>query len=127
MTVDSIREHCLSLPHATEIMQWGDHVLFKVGGKMFCILSLEGPYVSFKCTHEDYADLVERADISPCSHNMWKYQWVTVESPSALYDSELRDLLATSHRLIFEKLPKKIRMGLEGTTTDGTKRRKRTA
>ncbi len=116
MNIDSIREYCLSLPRATETMQWGDHVLFKIGGRMFCILSLEGPTLSFRCTHEGYADLVERPGVQPASHNMWKYQWVTVEHLGAVYDSELRELIATSYRIIYEKLPRKAKAELEGPT-----------
>ena len=71
MTNESIRDHCLSLPHATEIVQWGDHLLFKVGGKMFAIIDLEGHSCSLKCTPDTYAELVEMEDIVPAGHNMW--------------------------------------------------------
>ena len=41
MNVDEIREYCLSLPQATEKLQWGDALCFKVGGKMFAVLGLD--------------------------------------------------------------------------------------
>jgi hypothetical protein len=31
MNLDSIRRFCMSLPHATENVQWGDDLVFKVG------------------------------------------------------------------------------------------------
>ncbi len=37
MNLAWLRTHCLSLPHATEQIQWGDHLLFKIGGKMYAI------------------------------------------------------------------------------------------
>jgi hypothetical protein len=42
MTNESIRDHCLGLPHVTEVVQWEQHLLFKVGGKMFAIVDLDG-------------------------------------------------------------------------------------
>ena len=36
MTNDSIREFCMALPMTTEEVQWEEHLLFKIGGKMFC-------------------------------------------------------------------------------------------
>ena len=36
-----IRRCCLSFPHATEEVQWENHLLFKIGGKMFAIAPLE--------------------------------------------------------------------------------------
>ena len=35
MTLDQIRNVCLSLPGTTEQIQWGDDLVFKVAGKMF--------------------------------------------------------------------------------------------
>ena len=48
MNVDWLRELCLSFPGATEQIQWGYDLLFKVGGKMFAVTPLEpapGSYV----------------------------------------------------------------------------------
>ncbi|MCW5983347.1 MAG: MmcQ/YjbR family DNA-binding protein [Bryobacteraceae bacterium] len=38
------------MPHAAESVQWGNDLVFKVGGKMFAILPLEPPatLASFK-------------------------------------------------------------------------------
>src|SRR6266513_1609391 len=41
MNVDWLREVCLSFPGATEQIQWGSDLLFKVGGKMFAATPLE--------------------------------------------------------------------------------------
>ena len=35
-TVDIIREFCLGLPEATEKLQWGDELCFKIQRKDFC-------------------------------------------------------------------------------------------
>ncbi len=65
MNVDSIREYCLSFPRATEKLQWGDNLCFKVSGKIFAIMGLDNPRLCFKCTPETFAELIEREDIRP--------------------------------------------------------------
>jgi hypothetical protein len=35
MSLEKIREYCLSLPHATEEVLWQKDLVFKIGGKMF--------------------------------------------------------------------------------------------
>ena len=63
MDIESIRSYCLSLPHATEDVKWGADLCFLIGGKMFAVASLEGASgarLSFKCTPEDFEQLVER-------------------------------------------------------------------
>ncbi len=113
MTNETIRDHCLSLPHVTEVVQWGGHLLFKVGGKMFAIIDLDGHSCSLKCSPDDYAELVETEDIVPASHNMWKYNWVTCQTLSALPDARFRELLGKAYRLVRAGLPKKAREELD--------------
>lgn len=113
MNHESIREHCLALPFVTEIVRWGENLLFKVGGKMFVILDLEAERCSVKCTHDTYAELVELEDITPASHNMWRHQWVTMASLSAVPDREFRALLTAAYEIVRASLPKKIRAELD--------------
>lgn len=113
MTNDAIREFCMSLPMTTEEVQWEEHLLFKIGGKMFAIIQLGGHRCNFKCTPEKYAELVELADIMPSSHNMWKYQWVTTETLTALPDADFRELLTSSYDLVRASLSKKFQAELD--------------
>jgi predicted DNA-binding protein (MmcQ/YjbR family) len=123
VTNDRIRDHCLGLPHATEVVQWEEHLLFKIGGKMFAIIDLDGHRCSFRCTPEKYAELVEMEDIIPASHNMWKYQWVTAETLTALPDAEFRDLLSESYRIVRARLTRKIQAALDAGPTPVSSRR----
>jgi predicted DNA-binding protein (MmcQ/YjbR family) len=70
MNVDWLRELCLSFPGATEQIQWGCDLLFKVGGKMFAITPLEPAPVclSFKASPEKFAELTERPGIIPAPY-----------------------------------------------------------
>jgi predicted DNA-binding protein (MmcQ/YjbR family) len=118
MTTDSVREFCMSLPHATEQIRWGNHLLFKVGGKMFAIVSLEPAtvWISFKSNPEEFAELTERPNIIPAPYLARNY-WIGLESRDALTHSELRDCLQRSYELVFEKLPKKERERLGKSPT----------
>jgi len=115
MTNESIRAHCLGMPHVTEVVQWEDHLLFKVGGKMFAIIELDGHRCSLRCDPERYAEMIELPDVVPASHNMWKYHWVTMESLTAVPDREFRELLAASYGIVKATLPKKAQAALDGT------------
>ena len=63
MDIESVRSFCLSLPHVDEKVQWGNDLLFRIGEKMFAVVALEpshGVLLSFKCTPEKFAELVEQ-------------------------------------------------------------------
>ena len=113
MTIEAVREYCLSLPHATESIQWGNDLVLKVGGKMFAVMVLEPArvWISFKCSPEDFAELTERPGIIPAPYAA-RYHWVALESKDALTNSELRDRLRESYDLVFTKLTKKARAAL---------------
>ncbi|HEX3682323.1 MAG TPA: MmcQ/YjbR family DNA-binding protein [Bryobacteraceae bacterium] len=115
MDIEWVRRHCLSFPHATEQVQWGNDLLFKVGGKMFAVMSLEPApvFVSFKCTPEMFAELTERSGIRPAAY-MARNQWVSLENEDALPAAETKKLLRQSYELVFAKLPKKLRAELVG-------------
>ncbi|HTZ99133.1 MAG TPA: MmcQ/YjbR family DNA-binding protein [Candidatus Aquilonibacter sp.] len=116
MDIDWVREFCMSLPHATEKVQWEDDLVFKVGEKMFAVLALEpgDHWISFKCSPEEFAALVERPGIVPAPY-LARAQWVALETAEALAREELRRLLAGAHALIFAKLPKRTQARLSST------------
>ncbi|HUI85027.1 MAG TPA: MmcQ/YjbR family DNA-binding protein [Candidatus Binatia bacterium] len=125
MDIEAIRRYCLGFPHTTENMQWGSDLCFKVDGKLFVVTALEpGPVrLSFKCTPESFAELCERPGIRPAPY-MARAQWVSLEQLNSLPDAELRELIAESYRLVWERLPKMRREELqaaEGNLTGKTK------
>jgi len=113
MSLEWVRKHCLSLPHATEQVQWGDHLLFKIGGKMFAITATSPAPVklSFKSTPEEFAELCERPDIIPAPY-LARAHWVALESWDALPRAELKHRLTVAHGLVKASLPKKVQAGL---------------
>jgi predicted DNA-binding protein (MmcQ/YjbR family) len=115
MDIDWVREFCLLLPHTTEKLQWGDALVFKVGDRMYAVVSLEPDetWISFKCSAEEFAALVERPGVIPAPY-LARAQWVALETEDALSRDELRRLLAAAHALIFAKLPKSTQLALSG-------------
>jgi predicted DNA-binding protein (MmcQ/YjbR family) len=113
--IDWVRAFCLSLPHATEDVQWEHDLLFRIAGKMFCVANLEPGLsptkIAFKCTPERFAELVEIEGIIPAPY-MARNHWVALLEMDALRQAEIKELIECSYRLVREKLPKKIQAGL---------------
>ncbi len=112
MHLDTLREICLKLPGATEEVQWVDHLLFKVGGKMFCITDLNDVgSTAFKVADEDFEELSATETYIPAPH-MARAKWVKVVRPEALKLPEWKSRIETSYKLVRAKLPKKVQATL---------------
>lgn len=107
MTIDSVRNICRSLPAVTEDIKWGHDLCFLVGGKMFTVVDMEPPHsMSFKCTPETFAELVERPGIIPAPY-MARNMWVQEQELGESIDRrELQALIKTAYDLVVAKLPK---------------------
>jgi predicted DNA-binding protein (MmcQ/YjbR family) len=123
MSVDSIRAYCLSFPQATENLQWGDELCFKIGGKIFIMLGLDNPRLCFKCTPESFAELIEREDIRPAPY-VGRYKWVMLNRMDAVGSDELEELIRQSYEMVAAKAPGKKSGKKEGLVKGA--RRKRT-
>lgn len=110
MNVDSLRQYCLAFPQATENLQWGDDLCFKVGGKIFAILNLESvpPQLCCKCTAEKFAELCEHEDIVPAPY-VGRYKWVLLQRLDVLSDEELEDLIRQSYAMVAAKVKPRIK------------------
>jgi len=117
MTLETLRKYCLSFPHSTEDVQWGNDLLFRIGGKIFAATALNSApdfQVSFKCTPEEFAELTEREGIIPAPY-VARYHWVSVQKGDALTDAEFRRLIRDSYQMVSAKLPAKVRKKLLST------------
>ena len=128
--LDWVRAFCLSLPNATEDVQWEHDLLFRIAGKMFCVANLEPGIsptkIAFKCTPEKFAELVEIESIIPAPY-MARNHWVAMIEIDALRQPEIKELIQESYQMILEKLSKKTRNELSakslGKTTEAKPRR----
>jgi len=115
MDIDKLRELCLSLKGVTEDIKWGHDLCFSIGGKMFCVASLETPFTcSFKVKDEEFEELSQREGFIPAPY-MARAKWVLVNQPSKLNKKEWIDFIKQSYELKKASLTKKVRkeMGLE--------------
>ena len=110
MNVDSLRKYCLSFSHATENLQWGDDLCFKVNGKIFTVVSLGSvpQGLCFKCTPEKFAELCEQEGIAPAPY-VGRYKWVLLERLDILSDSEMRGLIRESYEMVISKATTKTK------------------
>jgi predicted DNA-binding protein (MmcQ/YjbR family) len=125
--IEQVHAHCLSFPHVTEVVLWGNDLVFKIGGKMFTVISLEDASdhcMSFKCTPEKFAELVEQDGIMPAPY-VARYHWVALERFNVLSDKELKALLRNAYDLVFEKLPKKAKAELAGNNAPAKTKKRR--
>jgi len=113
MDIDWIRELCLSFPHTTEQIQWGDDLVFKVAGKIHAVTVLKPSkiWLCFKVSPEKFAELTERPGIIPAPY-LARAKWVALETKDALTSDELLLLLRESYDMVVAKLPKKTREAL---------------
>ena len=105
MNVDSIRAYCLAFSRATEKLQWGDALCFKINSKIFAILGLDDLRLCFKCDPESFAELIERENIRPAPY-VGRYKWVMLDRLDALSDFELEELIRKSYGMVAAKASK---------------------
>ena len=104
MDLDAIRAFCLSFPRATENLQWGEELCFKVGGKLFAVVGLGSvpQRITFKCSPETFAELTEQEGIAPAAY-VGRYKWVTLEHLDVLPEPDLREAISNSYRMVAAK------------------------
>jgi predicted DNA-binding protein (MmcQ/YjbR family) len=114
MNIQQLYEFCLSKKGVTEHFPFDeDTLVFKVGGKMFCLTSLKdwekgAPSLNLKCEPEKAEELrAEYQAINPGYH-MSKIHWNTIDFNSDVDDKMMRELVGHSYDLVFKSLTKKI-------------------
>jgi predicted DNA-binding protein (MmcQ/YjbR family) len=96
----------MSFPEATENLQWGDDLCFKIRGKIFATLALTAipQKLCFKCAPEAFADLIERPDIRPAPY-VGRYKWVILERLDALSTLEREGFIRQSYEMVASSAP----------------------
>ncbi|MEP3245188.1 MAG: MmcQ/YjbR family DNA-binding protein [Sneathiella sp.] len=106
---------CQELPATTNVIQWGNASVWKVGGKIFAICSHWGPgedqKISFKCSDLSYSILIEQNDIIPAPY-LARAKWVQLAKPAAMADDDIKAYIKEAWTLISAKLTKAKRAEL---------------
>ena len=124
-----LRRFCLSLPAATETVQWGDCHVFKVGGRMFAIIRLTGRRchgLSLKVSPDSFHILTQENGIVPAPY-LTRAGRVALDRLDRLPAAQLKAYLARAHGLIAAKLPRKVQALLAATTRTPRRAKARTA
>ena len=114
MDVQWIRAYCLSLPHTTEDIAWGESLLFRIARRIYASVNLEGTgpsLLTFKCTPADFAELIEVDGIIPAPYSA-RNHWVALTRLDALPRAEIRRRILQSYELVRSRLPKKTQRAL---------------
>lgn len=112
MDLDTLREICMAKPGATEELQWEVHLLYKVGGKIFCIGSLNAEDgATVKVDEEDFDELTSQPGVQQAGH-MAKRMWINISPESKMSLKQWKERIDVSYELIKSKLPKKVQATL---------------
>lgn len=115
MNIEEYRNFCIQKKGVTEEFPFDQRTLvFKVYGKMFALCDVETfESINLKCTPERAIELREQYEgINPGFH-MNKTHWNTVAVHSDVTDNLLFELIDHSYCLVYESLPKKLRLEIE--------------
>lgn len=118
MNIQQLYEFCLSKKGVTEHFPFDeDTLVFKVGGKMFCLTSLSewekaNPSLNLKCDPEKALQLRDEYVAVKPGYHMSKVHWNTVAVGQDVSDKMLVELINHSYELVFKSLTKKMQQEL---------------
>jgi len=104
-----------SMPGVTSAQQWGDNMVYKVGGKIFFLADIPAGsihHLAFKVPKENFEELTEREGITQAPY-FAKGQWVQVHHSTRFTKEELKNWYYTAHRLVLVGHTKKAQAEIE--------------
>jgi predicted DNA-binding protein (MmcQ/YjbR family) len=112
MNIERLEKFCMSLPAVTEDVKWDNDLVFSIGGKMFCVSSLDPPFkVSFKVPDHDFNEVSARVGFMPAPY-LARAKWVVVTQPEKIKPNEWEFFIRQSYELVKLKLTRKTRKDL---------------
>ncbi|MGD9931708.1 MAG: MmcQ/YjbR family DNA-binding protein [Mangrovibacterium sp.] len=108
MNIEKLRNYCVSKKGVTEEFPFDETTLvFKVMGKMFALIDLEGDLtVNLKCDPETAVELRELYSCVLPGYHMNKKHWNTVLIDGSVNDRLIESWIDHSYKLVAEKLTK---------------------
>jgi predicted DNA-binding protein (MmcQ/YjbR family) len=107
MELETLRNACLALKGSQEEVKWEHDLAYTIGGKMFCVTSIEGPHdFSCKVPDEKFEELTQVPGIEPAPY-LARAKWVLVTTKCTLKPSQKLELVRESYRIVSSKLTKK--------------------
>ena len=115
MDAEQIRGYCLSRKGVEESFPFDETTLvFKVMGKMFCLLNLEPPIsINLKADPDLLLELIERYEYIKPGYHMNKKHWMTVDLSFPVKPDMIYGWIDNSYKLVTLGLPKKLQEELK--------------
>jgi len=115
MNLETFRDFCLSLPHTTEDMPFGEDILaFRICGRIFVLTNLESVPLraSLKCNPERALELREQyPEKIVAGYHLNKKHWNTILLEN-LPEVLIKEMVQHSYNQVLAKVPKKEREAL---------------
>ncbi len=111
MNIETLQQYCLAKKGVEESLPFGpENLVFKVGGKMFLLASLDSVPLSFnvKCDPENAILLREQHSCVLPGYHMNKQHWNTIIIDGTASEKLLRQWIDDSYDLVFNSLSKKV-------------------
>ena len=110
----------MSLSAATHVVQWGGSDVYKVGGKVFAIISADSDNqlrVTFKASEMSFEMLKSEPGMRPAPYLASRgFKWLQWFDDRTLDDQALRDYIRQSHEMVLAGLSRKKRLALQAQT-----------
>lgn len=115
MNVEEVRNYCISKKSVKESLPFDNFSLvFKVGDKIFAILSLDEVLsINLKCEPEKAIELRENYPSVLPGYHMNKLHWNTIMIDDTINDKNLCEWIDDSYDLIVKSFTKKQRLAFE--------------
>lgn len=115
MTREEFNRFCSSKKATSHVVQWGDAVVWKVGGKVFALCGWHdgGPAFKFKASEIAFEVLGSEPGLRPAPYLASRgMKWLQVYKPRGMSDATLKEHLIMSYDMVVAKLTKKKRAEL---------------
>jgi predicted DNA-binding protein (MmcQ/YjbR family) len=113
MTLDELREYCLSFPATEEKLPFDENTLvFYVAGKVFCLADIDRfESINLKCDPARALELREEyPEVVLPGYHMNKKHWNTVKMGAGLRNEVIRGWVRDSYDLVLAGVPKSKRL-----------------
>ena len=122
MSIEDIRNYCLSLPYVEETMPFDDTtIVYKVGGKWFAVTDLEeNNKVVVKCNPDLAIELRDRHEEVTAAWHFNKRHWNAISLCGDLAESFIFEQIYNSYMLVIKKnvTPRALRIEILEATKE---------
>ncbi|MEM6947478.1 MAG: MmcQ/YjbR family DNA-binding protein [Pseudomonadota bacterium] len=114
MSPEAIKDHALAHPGACHVVQWRGSDVYKVGGKVFALVSHKRGQISVKCSDEAAAAFLIEIGVATRAPYLPRGGWVAFDLATS-DAGDLQERISLSYRVVSMALPAELRQGLDGS------------